>query len=622
MRDSANNGSKAGAGGKSADMLKDLLSLLEHRSRRRAALLLTLALFGAVAEAVGIGAVLPFIGVLSNPGLVTDNAIASAVYTWSGAPTVEHFVLLCGLALLAVFYIKNAYLALLYYLQARFVSDHESRLACRLFSAYLHGSYAVRLNRNSSDRIRLITAEVGRIANGFLMPVLVVTTEGMVILGIAALLLWAQPMVALFAMVLVGGVGLLLQRAFKRKLALYRDERIKSNKAMYKWASEGLGALKETKVCGCEDYFVRRFGENSRSYAGATRVFTVLNLMPRLAVETLAVTALLMAVIIGLATDQPMGEMVPLLTLFGLAAVRLMPSATRIMGAVNNLRFYAPSVREVAADLRDLDACRPAPSSLVSSAAAGYREFMELMIRNLSFRYPGSERDSLKKVNVRIVRGEFLGLIGRSGSGKTTLADILLGLLEPQSGETLMDGVPIPPLTGRARGLVGLVPQHFFLLDDTIRRNVAFGRDDAEIDDARVWRALELARLADKVRTLPRRLGEVVREQGAILSGGERQRLAIARALYDDPAILVLDEATSALDSATEAELVELLRGLAATKAIILITHRHLSMAVCDRIILLQEGRVAAEGTYAELTVRNPELFELEPGQEKPGMSA
>lgn len=589
-------------------MLTELAALLERRGRKHVLWLLGLALLGAVAEAIGIGAVMPFISLLANPSLVTDNATVHAVYEWTGAPGIERFVMLCGFALLLIFYAKNAYLGLFYFLQTRFVCAIESRLANRLLAAYLHAPYAVRLVRNSSDRIRLITAEVSRVTNGFLMPLLVLITESMVILGIAGILLWMQPVAALLAMVLVGGVGVLLQRSSKRRLEHSREERVRSSKAMYQWASQGLGALKETKALGREDFFLRRFGDNSRAYARATSTFTVLNLMPRLAVETLAVTALLLAVIVGLAAGQPMRGMVPLLTLFGLAAVRIMPSATRIMGALTNLRFYAPSLAEVAGDLSVAEtgaSVAPAsPSANVVPWTAGAFE-----LRNVSFRYPGSELDSLRGVSVRIARGEIVGVVGSSGSGKTTLADLLLGLLAPDAGEILVDGKAIAPVG--MRGLTGLVPQQFYLLDDTVRRNVAFGREDGEIDDVRVWRALDRAQLGDRVRALPQQLDEAVREQGAILSGGERQRLSIARALYDDPAILVLDEATSALDSATEAELMATLRDLALTKAVVLITHRPLSMAACDRIILMCAGCVTAEGTFAGLSAANAVFRDL-----------
>ncbi|MBL8490249.1 MAG: ABC transporter ATP-binding protein, partial [Rhodocyclaceae bacterium] len=472
-----------------------------------------------------------------------------------------------------------------------------------------------------ADRIRLITAEVGRVTNGFLMPLLNLATEGLVILGIAVLLLMVHPAAALLAAVLVGGVGAFLQRAFKRRLEEYREARVLTNTAMYKWVGQGLGALKETKALGREDYFLRRFGENSQGYARATSTFTALNLMPRLAVETLAVAALLLSVVVGLAIGQPMSGMVPLLTLFGLAAVRIMPSATRIMGALNNLRFYAPSVDTVATDLAEVEQARGAVPAHPADGAIHPPSAGTFEVRDVTYRYPGAERDSLRQVDFRVGRGEIVGVIGRSGSGKTTLADIVLGLLEPDSGSILVDGVDLRDRGGRMRGLAGLVPQQFFLLDDTVRRNVAFGREDAEIDDARVWDALEGAQLAAKVRALPGGLDETVREQGAILSGGERQRLSIARALYDNPSILVLDEATSALDSATESALMETLRHLAATRAIVLVTHRPLSMAACHRVILMAEGRVVAAGTYDELAAHDAafgEMMRAEVGESVP----
>lgn len=228
-----------------------------------------------------------------------------------------------------------------------------------------------------------------------------------------------------------------------------------------------------------------------------------------------------------------------------------------------------------------------------------------LTLAGVTYRYPGADAPSLREIDLHLRRGELVAVVGRSGSGKTTLGDLLLGLLAPESGEICLNGRPVRALAGELRGMASLVPQHFHVLDDTVRRNVAFGRDDAEIDDTRVWRALELACIDARVRALPGGLDAVVKEGGALLSGGERQRLAIARALYDDPDMLVLDEATSALDAATEAEIMETLRALAQERTVVMVTHRLANLAVCDRVCIMREGRLAAGIPPAEVEARD-----------------
>lgn len=589
------------------ESVKALFSILTVAERRQMIWLMLMALGGALAEAIGIGAVLPFISLLSKPELLNEHASLQWAHRVSGSLPPADFVVLCALLLLLLFYLKNIYLGILYSRQARFVCNVESGLATRLLSAYLHLPYVTRLAGNSSERLRLITVEVARVASAYLMQLLALVTEGLVILGIVTILLVLQPEASIVAILMIAIVGFLLQRWFKRRLEWLRERRIKVHSSMYKWASQAFGALKDIKAQGHEEFFIRRFGENSKIYAHATSIFMTLNLTPRLVVELFAVTALLLAVVIGASTGKPMIDLVPVLTLFMLAAIRIMPSATRIMASLNNLRFYVVSVRDVA---RDLSAVQDVSAEVrLRHAQTQWEPLQELSLGNVFYRYPGADRDSLQGISLRIARGELLGIVGRSGAGKTTLTDLLLGLLEPDAGDVRVNGESVRPVSQRLRGQTALVSQQFYLLDDTVRRNVAFGREDEKIDDARVWDALSRAHLADLVRSLPKQLDALVGEQGGMLSGGERQRLSIARALYENPRVLVLDEATSALDASTEAEIISTLRDLVSSMAIVMITHRTQSMVACDRLVILRNGKVAAEGHYSELQRTFPEML-------------
>lgn len=592
-------------------VVRDALALLAPGERWQALVLALLTLAAAAAEALGIGLVFPFIGLLANPDPIMADPRMRAVFEWSGARTVERFVLISAVALIAVYLAKNLYLALLYVIQARFICGLEARLATDLLAAYLCAPYTARLARNSAEQIRVITGEVGRATAGFMMPLLALFTEGLAVLAIAVLLFWVQPVATAVAVALIGGVGYAIQGAFRRQLSLQREARVQSNTNMFRWASQGLGAFKEAKVLGREEYFVDAFEASSRTYARATGTFTAVNLMPRLAVELVAVVVLLGIVVVALATGRPTHDLVPLLTLFGLAAVRVMPSATRMVGAANNLRFYAPALRAVAADLRLAQksaAAQPAPDA----AQAGARErFTTLELKSVQFSYPGATATALSDVNLRVRSGEVVAIVGRSGSGKTTLGDLVLGLLDPLEGTIRVNGQATGSLHTAWPGMSGLVPQDIFVLDDTVRRNVAFGISDTRIDDARVWAALNQARLEERVRTMPRGLDTPVGERGALLSGGERQRLGIARALYDDPDILVLDEATSALDPATEAEFVETLKSLRGRKTVIVITHRVASIAWCERVLVMSSGRIVGSGAYSELAAGNATFAEL-----------
>jgi ABC-type multidrug transport system fused ATPase/permease subunit len=578
------------------ESLRRMWNLLTARERRRALGIVLLMVIGGLAEAVGIGLVFPFISLLANPGLV-DAALLRDAMAWLGIASLERLALVAALGLIAVFIAKNLFLALLFVTQARFVAAVEARLAAWLLQGYLRAPYLARLERSAADRMRIITGEVNRAAVGYLMSLLNLMTEVMVVIALVILLLIVQPLLTLAVVVVVGGTALLLQVLSRPYLNRLSEKRVKATEQMYRWISQGLGAFKEIKVLGREAYFLEHFSRGTDAYAHASGTFAYLNLMPRLVVELVAVVTLLGAVAISIAAGRPMQELVPVLTLFGLAAVRLMPSATRMVGSAHLLRYHGPAVHAVAQDLE-------APAAQATDAPGrGSRPepVRSLELRGASFSFPGLDSPTLKDISIEFRQGELVGIVGRSGSGKTTLADLLLGLISPSRGEMLVNGRVVRSFTGEWGGIAGLVSQNFFILDDSIRRNVAFGLDDARIDEGRVWHALELAQLAERVRGLPGGLDNLVGDQGATLSGGERQRLSIARAMYDDPDILVLDEATSALDPATEAEFIAALKALKGQKTVILITHRIASTAWCDKVLVMEAGRIVAAGPYLEL---------------------
>lgn len=576
--------------------VRDFYFTLDRRERIRAGLLIVLAGIAAVAEAVGIGAILPVMKLVNDPAGMLAMPSVQGLYRLSGADDIREFTLWALLAVVAVFMLKNAYLALVYMWQARFVGTVESRLATRLVRSYLNADFASRLSQHSADRIRIVTTEVPRVTAGYLLPLLGLITELFVVGGVLAILLWLQPLAALVSLSVIGTALILLQRAIGRRLATLREERAQANSGMYKWATESLAALKETQALGRSHFFVDRFAGAAHRHATATAAFTVIGLLPRLVVETIIVAALMCGLAVGVALGNSIGEVLPVLTVFGVAAVRLMPSSTRIISSFASLRFFAPAVHAVVDGIREAkEVGSPAPEEMVRRSG----HVATLAFDAVTYRYPGAVADSLREISVTIRRGEFVAVVGSSGSGKSTLGDMLLGLLVPNSGRILVNDRAVTSLMAEIRGAASLVPQHFHLMDDTVRRNVAFGIPDNAINDSQVWAALELAQVDVRVRTLREGLDTVVGENAGFLSGGERQRLALARALYDNPDLLVLDEATSALDNETEQGIMDTLRDVATHRsvAVVLITHRLGSLSLCDRIIVMHQGAIAADGT-------------------------
>lgn len=581
--------------------LRTLKEMLTQQERDKALILAALAIAGAIVEALSIGAVFPFIALLSMPDAILAHPIAASFMDWLGQPSPDRIALIGACGLLLLYIAKNLFLAGLYAFQSHFVCSVESRIAVTLLSGYLHAPYTDRLSSNSADRIRIVTTEVNRVAVGAMLSFITLFSEVFVIAAITILLLYAQPLVAAIAGIVVGSVALLMQTVFRKKIEIYKKSRITTASRMVRWVNEGLGALKEIRVLNREGYIVGEFSRNSRTYAHGTYLFTTLNLLPRIIFETTAVCTILLAVIATVLAGNTLSGIVPALTIFGLAALRLLPSGSRILTGINTLSYYTPAVHAVAFDLKHIPPASldPALANIVSSRP---EIFSSLKLSAVSYRYPNTQKPILSEVNLQIQRGDAIAIVGRSGSGKTTLTDLLLGLLEPTAGTIEINGRLIHSLRAEWQGIAGLVPQEIYLIDDTVRRNVAFGIPDTAIDDARVWHALGMAQLGERVRTLPQGLDTSVGERGATLSGGERQRLGIARALYTDPDILVLDEATSALDTTTETEFIDVLRSLRGEKTILIITHRITSVDWCDRMLLISDGKIIADGPPLEIS--------------------
>jgi ABC-type multidrug transport system fused ATPase/permease subunit len=370
----------------------------------------------------------------------------------------------------------------------------------------------------------------------------------------------------------VGRYGLLQQNA--------QALRIKS-------ISQGLGGIEEIKVLGREAYFVSEFAKHERTFSEVSRYAMVLNQMPRLFMETVAFSALFLAVAGVLLSGGRAADLLPTLALFAVAAMRLMPSVNRIQSAITRISYYRPSIGVVCTDAR-----REQQEGAGEPESSDIQFAHEITLRDISYIYPGASSPSLQGINLTIPKGASVAVVGASGAGKTTLADIILGLLKPSSGQILVDGEDVDRSLASWQRHLAYIPQTIFLSDDSIRRNVAFGIEDDEIDDDRVWSALELAQLKAHVEAMPCQLDTVVGERGVSLSGGQRQRVGIARALYNNPDVLILDEATSALDADTERAISQSIDALAGSKTLIVIAHRLSTIEKCTLKIHLHNGRI------------------------------
>jgi ATP-binding cassette subfamily C protein len=502
------------------------------------------------------------------------------------------------IALVALFYVlRGLYLTWAEWLKEATVAKSAAKAADRLFARYLAADYLFHLRRRSSSPIQEVSRSTNVAFQLVAASIINIVSELTTIAALIVVLAITAPGATLAAVVVViavVAVPLTLSRRIWHRWGV-RLQTLEEQQLHV--LQQSLGALPEVKIHGREAFFEGRLRAVRRDLAKLEGNRAALLMGQRLGVETALIVGMLAVVWVVTRAGASGGDIVSLMALFAYAGFRVVPSANRIMLNAGHFRTGRAFVRNAIADSRALErvpARVHAPDAVASFSDA-------LVFDDVSFAYETDATPALQHVFLRVRPGESIGIVGPTGSGKSTLVAVLLGLLPPTSGRILLDGQPLAGMERAWQRLVGYVPQDPYLLDDTLRRNIAFGVNDAAIDDQRVARACSLAQLDELIRQLPQGTDTVLGEDGARLSGGQRQRVAIARALYADPAVIIFDEATAALDNATEREVTRAIEALQGTRTLIVIAHRLSTVQGCDRLLFLQEGRIAASGTYDEL---------------------
>ena len=588
-------------------ILRKLSYLLSAHDKRNALILFGLTWLGALMDVVGVGAIPAFVGVISIPERLLEYEPVRYVYDTLGMTSATDMVAWAAVGLIVVFVVKNVYLTFLTYVTARYNSGRRVSISNRLFRAYLRSPYTFHLQRNTAELLRNTNGESGSIISGVLSPLMTMAQEILTLLFVFVLLVAVEPVVTLVVFTVMGTITYVFYRATRSKMSSLAKEAQRHRKLSVKAVNQGLGGFKDARVLGRENFFLDSYKQSTWFQAEADRYKSVVQALPKLFLETLSVAGMLGVSALLVAQGRPLDTIVPTLTLLGVAVVRLMPSFQKVSMSVNSLQWGQKALDAVYADLVELDAQEAKMRSLQQTKAPLSFE-REIQFESVSYRYPGQEGEALCDVSLSIPKGTAVGFVGASGAGKTTIVDVLLGLLDPTEGRVLVDGEDIQGRMVRWQRKIGYIPQSIYLTDDTIRGNVAFGMDADEIDDDRVWAALEAAQLRDMVEGLPERLDTFVGERGVRISGGQRQRVGIARALYRNPEVLVMDEATSALDNQTERQFVEALESLQGSHTMIVIAHRLSTVRGCDRLFMLDQGALVAEGTYDELMARSDEF--------------
>ncbi|MBL1293406.1 MAG: ABC transporter ATP-binding protein [Thiotrichales bacterium] len=566
--------------------VRKIWALLTSDERRSAVILLGLMFVGMLLETLGVGLVIPALVLLTQADVAHDY---QPILQMLGNPSQQTLVIGGMLVLVVVYLIKAFFLAILAWRQTRFAFNVQAHLSQRLFALYLRQPYTFHLQRNSAQLIRNIINEVSQFTFSGIIPGMLLLTESLVLLGLCSLLIYVEPLGALIVVSVLGTAAWGFHQFTRDHITRWGAARQYHEGLRIQHLQQGLGGVKDVKLLGREAEFLEQYHEHNVHGARVGQLQTTLQQLPRLWLELLAVSGLAILVISMLAQNRALDAILPTLGLFAAAAFRLMPSVNRVLGAVQALRYGLAGIdtlyKEVMLDKSEIAA--------VNNTATNFSVALEL--NQVFYTYSGAEKSALKNISLTIQRGESVGFIGASGAGKSTLVDVLLGLLSPEMGEVRMDGKDIQANLRNWQDQIGYVPQSIFLIDDTLRRNVAFGLSDEQIDDAAVQRAIQAAQLEEFVFSQPDGLETHVGERGIRLSGGQRQRIGIARALYHDPAVLVLDEATSSLDTATENDVMEAVRVLHGRKTILIVAHRLATVEHCDRLYRLEQGVLVEE---------------------------
>ncbi len=581
-------------------IFKKLMILLDRKQKQKMILLVFLMLIGAVLETLGVSMILPVMNVVIEKNAVQNHRYLQVICDifhigYDDTRTLMIFVMT---GLIVIFAVKNIFLFFQQKVQLKFVYTNQFATSRRMMINFMERPYEYYLNADTSVIQRSITSDVNNMY-GLILSLLQLISEGIVFVCLVAVSLVTDVFMSLTVAVLLIAALLIIKCVLKPIMRKAGEENQDYYSGLYKWIDQSVMGIKEIKIANKENYFINEYAKCGAGYVNAVQRYNLYNATPRLLIETVAIAGMILYVMISLLQGANVEEIMPQIGLLAVAAMRLIPCANRINNHLTSISYFEPFFMGVSDNLQqeirdeNIDYDEASYQKKIEVEKLKIREKIEL--KDIVYKYPNTDVLIFDHANMEIPIGKSVGIVGTSGAGKTTVVDILLGLLRLQSGEILADGVEVRDHYQSWLKNIGYIPQTIFMIDSTIRKNVAFGYADEDIDDEKVWRALKEAQLDEFVRGLPEGLDTGIGERGIRLSGGQRQRIGIARALFEDPEVLVLDEATSALDNETEAAIMDSINRLHGRKTLIIIAHRLQTIEKCDMVYRVENGKVDRE---------------------------
>lgn len=589
-----------------------IFKLLDARERKRLYILFIAMIISAFIEVLGIATIIPFLSLITNPNLIDSNQIIKWFYVTLNFQSHNSFFIFVGFIVLLFLIVTNISVLLTMWGITRFINMRQYTISKRLLSRYLHQPYVFFLNKNTSELGKNILSEVDHFIVGVIMPLMRFLSRGIAAIFIFTMLIIAEPLLALSAMIVLGGVYIFIYRKVKNKLHNIGEKCFTMNTERFKSVNEAFGNIKQIKLLRNEEFFIEQFSKPSNVYARNNTTHTIVSDMPRYIMEIVAIGGLISIVLYLLAFTREFQKILPTIGLFAFAAYRIMPALQSIFMSIATIRFYTPALNVLYKDMSSLENITY-ETGYLNKKFSLIKLKKELRLEKITFSYPRTKVPVIDNLSLKIEANTCVAFVGKTGAGKTTIVDIILGLLNPDSGKIFADGIEINNYNKQFwQKNLGYIPQDIYLQDDTVIRNIALGVPEEKIDFNIVKRVAQIANIHDFIiKELPNEYQTEVGERGIRLSGGEKQRIGIARALYHNPVVLVLDEATSALDSSTEKEVLEAINNISKTKTLIIIAHRLTTVKGCDVIYVLKEGKIVGQGKYEELMESNKEFKEM-----------
>lgn len=574
------------------DMIKKMRYILDRRQKMQICLLGILILVSGLLETVSVSGVLPIVWVIMDPVKSQENRWIRLAMDTLGVDSIERFIVPLLTAMIVLYAVKNAFLLFMVNVQNKFIAFNRNKLISQVLREFLNRPYEFYLDADIPTVFRLTDSDIPNVFH-ILMSMISLVSEVIVFALLCVVMILTDWKLLLLMIVVFGMLSVVILKVLRPRLTEMGTKNQSLQSRIAKWRIQAIYGIKDVKVLHREAFFADNYESSGKIGAVYSKRYSVMNNLPRLLIETIFIASILGYIIVYILTGNDVSTIIPMLSAFGLAAIRMMPSVNRINTYLADISYYKPCLDYVYENMNINEISRRNNQTLKPVDPAKTMRLQDkIELRDIVYAYPNTDKLIFDRANMVVPYGRSIGIMGPSGAGKSTIVDILLGLLKIHQGSILCDGVDVFDNYPAWLSQIGYIPQSIYLVDEPVRNNIAFGIADDQIDDTRIWEALEEAQLAEFIRGLPEGLDTAIGDRGIRISGGQRQRLGIARALYHNPEILVFDEATSALDNETEAAVMEAINSFHGRKTMIIIAHRLNTIEKCDIIYKVDEGKI------------------------------